>query len=370
MAEASPYHAVVVGGGFYGCSLAVALARQGGKVLLCEQEEALLTRASYNNQARVHNGYHYPRSVLTAVRSRVNFPRWVHDYRECVVDDFEKYYAIARRFSKVSAQQFRYMMQRVGAPLEPAPKRVSRLFNDALIEQVFTVREFAFDAARLRAMMEAELHDAGVEVSYSTRALKIAQDGEALRVTLLRDGHETAASGTHVFNCTYSHINELLAASGLPLIRLKHELAEMALVEMPEELRHLGVTVMCGPFFSCMPFPARGLHTLSHVRYTPHGSWQEVERTCPELRDFLSHKRPQSFYPYMLADAQRYMPSLSECRYVDSLWEIKTVLPQSEESDSRPILFKNDCGLKNLHCVMGAKIDNIFDALTECAHLA
>ncbi len=370
MAETAPYHAIIVGGGFYGCSLAVAIARQGGKVLLCEQEEALLTRASFNNQARVHNGYHYPRSVLTALRSRVNFPRWVNDYRGCVVDDFEKYYAIARRFSKVSAQQFRSMMQRINAPLEPAPKHVTKLFNSALIEEVFTVREFAFDAVKLRAMMEADLKEAGVEVMYRTRALKLAQDGASIRVTLLRDGHETAASATHVFNCTYSHINELLAASGLPLIRLKHELAEMALVEVPEVLRNLGITVMCGPFFSCMPFPARGLHTLSHVRYTPHGAWQETERTSPELRDFLNHKRPASHYPYMLADSQRYLPALSECRLVDSLWEIKTVLPQSEECDSRPILFKNNCGLKNLHCVMGAKIDNIFDALAECAHLA
>ena len=369
MAEA-PWHAIVVGGGFYGCSLAVAMARQGRKVLLVEQEENLLTRASYNNQARVHNGYHYPRSVLTAVRSRVNFPRWVKDYRACVVDEFEKYYAVARRFSKVSARQFRYMMQRVGAPLESAPQRVSRLFNDALIEEVFTVREYAFDAVKLRGMMEAQLREMGVEVWYKTSAIKVGQQGTDLKVDLLKDGHATAEVAVHVFNCTYSHINELLAASGLPLLRLKHELAEMALVEMPEELRNLGITVMCGPFFSCMPFPARGLHTLSHVRYTPHGSWQEIERTCPELRAFLAERRPESFYRMMIADSQRYMPLLKECRYVDSLWEIKTVLPQSEENDSRPILFKSDCGLRNLHCVMGAKIDNIFDALTECAQLA
>ncbi|MDB6138177.1 MAG: dependent oxidoreductase [Verrucomicrobiaceae bacterium] len=370
MPEAVPYHAVIVGGGFYGCSLAVALARQGGRVLLCEQEPALLTRASYNNQARVHNGYHYPRSVLTAVRSRINFPRWVKDYHGCVVDDFEKYYAIARRFSKVSSRQFRSMMQRIDAPLEFAPRHISRLFDAALVEDVFTVREFAFDAVKLRGMMEAGLQEAGVELACDTRALRLAQKGDAIQVTMLRNGHETAVSATHVVNCTYSHINELLAASGLPLIRLKHELAEMALVEMPEELRNLGVTVMCGPFFSCMPFPARGLHTLSHVRYTPHGSWQETDEPCSELRDFLTHKRPLSHYPYMLADARRYLPALGDCRHVDSLWEIKTVLPQCEECDSRPILFKSDCGLKNLHCVMGAKIDNIFDALSECASLA
>jgi hypothetical protein len=119
-----------------------------------------------------------------------------------------------------------------------------------------------------------------------------------------------------------------------------------------------------------MPFPARGLHTLSHVRYTPHGSWQDSVTTSHNLRPYLDSLRPPSNYRLMLADAQRYLPILHDCVYKDSLWEIKTVLPASEEDDSRPILFRRDCGLKNLHCVMGAKIDNIFDALTECDHPA
>jgi hypothetical protein len=127
---------------------------------------------------------------------------------------------------------------------------------------------------------------------------------------------------------------------------------------------------MCGPFFSLMPFPARGLHTLSHVRYTPHAAWDDSDAVHAAHENFKAGARPPSNYRFMLADAQRYMPSLAQCVQRDSLWEIKTVLPASEGDDSRPILFRRDCGLKNLHCVMGAKIDNIFDALAECAHLA
>ena len=67
----------------------------------------------------------------------------------------------------------------------------------------------------------------------------------------------------------------------------------------------------------------------------------------------------------MVRDAARYLPILNECRYVDSLWEIKTVLPRSERDDSRPILFQRHHGLANLHCVLGAKIDNIFDLMEE-----
>ena len=66
--------AVVVGGGFFGCKIAIELRRRGfSHVVLCERESALMRRASYANQARVHNGYHYPRSLVTAERSRRNF---------------------------------------------------------------------------------------------------------------------------------------------------------------------------------------------------------------------------------------------------------------------------------------------------------
>jgi len=64
---------LVVGGGFFGCSLAVHLRDAGGgEVVLVEVGAVLLQRASYTNQARVHTGYHYPRSLLSALRSRVN----------------------------------------------------------------------------------------------------------------------------------------------------------------------------------------------------------------------------------------------------------------------------------------------------------
>jgi glycine/D-amino acid oxidase-like deaminating enzyme len=48
---------VVIGGGFYGCSIAEFLANHGVQVVLLEQASELLTRASYNNQARLHGGY-------------------------------------------------------------------------------------------------------------------------------------------------------------------------------------------------------------------------------------------------------------------------------------------------------------------------
>lgn len=360
------YDVVVAGGGYFGCSIALALAEQGNRVLLCEARARLLERASYHNQARIHQGYHYPRSVLTALRSRVNFPHWVDGYRGCIVDDFDQYYAIARAHSKVSASQFSRFMGRIGAPLFPAPPEISSLFNPALTAQVWRVREYAFDAVKLRGMMEEKLAAAGVEVSLETPVARLESRGGGIAVYMEGPEGQLLVEAKHVFNTTYSQINPLLARSSLPGIRLKHELAEMALVEVPEPLQKSGITMMCGPYFSLMPFPALGKHTLSHVRYTPHASWQEDGHPPPQALAFESGARPPSAYRFMLADASRYIPLLRHCRQTGSLWEIKTVLPASEHDDSRPILFRRDAGMKNLHCVMGAKIDNIFDILREC----
>ena len=63
----------------------------------------------------------------------------------------------------------------------------------------------------------------------------------------------------------------------------------------------------------------------------------------------------------MRRDAERYVPALRECTYVRSLWEIKTILPQSGVNDSRPILFKRDPSSPNVISILGSKIDNIYD---------
>jgi glycine/D-amino acid oxidase-like deaminating enzyme len=359
------FDAVVIGGGFYGCSLALELRRALGRsVLVVEAGPDLLERASYVNQARVHNGYHYPRSLLTGLRSRVNFPRFSRDYRDCIDETFEKYYAIGRIGSHVTAEQFRIFCERIGAPVERAPKGIRQLFSPDLIEEVFRVRETAFDAVKLRARLRADLDLAGVEIRLSTEARRVSTGPSGLTLDLSGPGGNTTVTATRVYNCTYSRINRLLVASGLPVIPLKHELTEMALVEVPEPLRSLGITVMCGPFFSVMPFPARGLHSLSHVRYTPHCAWQD--EGSAEYRDpyaLLAGVARTSNVVHMLKDAARYLPLVGASRYRESLWEVKTVLPRSEVDDSRPILLREDHGLPGLTCVMGSKLDNVYDVL-------
>lgn len=361
--------AVVVGGGAFGAWLALDLARLGRRAVVLEREDALLRRASYNNQARVHNGYHYPRSILTGLRSRVNSGRFLTEFHDCVDTSFQMYYAVGRRMSNVTPAQFRIFCERIGAPLEVARDEVSNLFDRDTIAEVYKADEWGFDADALAARLGRALEEARVEVRTGVEALAVERlDGGPARLRVRAVERATGAplsfSGQWVFNCTYSNINTLLERSGLEKIALKQEFAEMALVRVPPILQHVGITVMCGPFFSVMPFPPRRLHTFSHVRYTPHHAWWDRETKVDNQAYFEGVPRRSNF-AFMQKDTQRYLPIAEAFRQEGSLWELKTILPQSESDDSRPILFKRDVGLPGLTCVLGGKIDNLYDMERE-----
>ncbi len=358
---------LIIGGGFYGLSIALFLRDELkiDNILVIEKESEMLTHASYVNQARVHNGYHYPRSVLTAFRSAVNFPRFCSDYDEAIVNDFDKYYGIARILSKVNAGQFENFVKKIGSDIEDSSADVSSLFNPKLVEKVFKVKEYAFDAHVLRDVLIKRVNSRpGITINNNEEVYRVLGDRSSIKVETSKGVY----FADKVFNCTYAQINNIHRKSGIPLVALKHELTEMCLVKLPKGMENFSITMMDGPFFSIMPFPSRGLHSLSHVRYTPHASWNDDENTPMERWDtykYFAENGIKSNYKKMYADVIRYIPSLKSMEYVDSIKEVKTVLRKSEGDDSRPILFKPHLGIHNYTCIMGGKVDNIYDAFDE-----
>lgn len=360
-------NACIIGGGFYGVVIALYLKRvkRFEVVKVFEKEPILLSRASSSNQARVHNGYHYPRSITTAYRSHQNFHRFCLDWRTCIHDDFESYYAIARRNSKVTQSQFARFCGQIGAPLEIADKEIHKLFNPVLVEAVYRVEECSFDSSKLRDWSEKELTSSRIEFQMGTTVRSAKRtEGGSVEVTM-RDGVGQIKSETFsaVFNCSYSGIGQVDQSIHNEEFRLKHEIAELALIDPPQELTEIGVTVMDGPFFSIVPFPARECHSLSHVRYTPHSNWLDSPGNSPY--DVLDMTRLETRVDRMIRDATRYIPAIAKSQYRESIFEVKTVLRKNESDDGRPILFSESSETPGLYSVLGGKIDNIYDILEE-----
>lgn len=267
-------------------------------------------------------------------------------------------YAISKRNSHVRANRFESVFQLMNAPIRAANSSQTALFDKDAIEAVFTCPEYAFNWIKLRQHLQSRMAENGVTVRLETEAHRVVQtQGSQLEIEL-SDGSMIAADT--VFNITYAQLNTLLRNSGLNLYPLKHELVEIALVTPPPELADLAVTVMDGPFFSLMPFPAEALYSLSHVRYSPHAAWIDTP-TDASAYATAAQLQHQSRWRHMVNDAARYMPCMKNTQWVRSLFEVKTVLIRNEFDDGRPILMEEHEQMPGLFSILGGKIDNIFD---------
>ena len=239
------------------------------------------------------------------------------------------------------------------------------LVDRKFISGIYETEEVAFDAVKLKEMMVQRALSSGVQIYLDTKVNNISSTiNKKINVTITQDCTKVQQyTADQVFNCTYSNINIINSNSGLEVIPLKHELTEMCLIELPEEIKNLSFTVMCGPFFSIMPFPSTQYSSFSHVRNTPHFVWEDTKKSKVYHSNKILQIKHSSNWKKMMNDAKKYIPIINKCVYKRSLWETKTKLPISTRDDSRPILFKLNHGINNYHCIMGGKIDNIYDVI-------
>ena len=321
------FDAIVIGGGFYGCIISIYLSQHKKlkKILIIESENDLMLRSSAINQARVHNGYHYPRSFSTAYRSRINFPKFVEIWQRSVKSDFTNIYAVAKKNSKITSPQFEKFCSEIGAKLKKANKNITTLFNENLISSAYETEEFVFDINEIRLWAKKELKQSNIKTIFRAQAESFEPvSGSELRLNVKNDKGNSFFHARYIFNCTYSGINKVNQKNEVLSVALKHEISEIALLKPPNQLKDMGITVIDGPFFSQMPFPSMNAYSLTHVRYTPHYSWIDKEGLNPyqELREY----RKFSNYDRMIRDACRYVPIISQSKYIESIFEIKTVL--------------------------------------------
>jgi hypothetical protein len=185
------------------------------------------------------------------------------------------------------------------------------------------------------------------------------ESGERIKLTFTQQEVDRQITARYVFNCSYSGLNQFHGEFPGTARQLVHEVTELALVKVPPILEGLGITVIDGPFFSLMPFPSRGLCSLSHVRYTPHRSWPD--RAGIDPYDKLQRYPRESRFERMQRDVTRFIPSAAELIYSESLFEIKTIMSRNSTNDGRPILLEKHPEIGACYSILGGKIDNIYD---------
>lgn len=366
------FDAVVVGGGIFGCYAALYLARQGRRVCLIEKEARLFRKASLVNQARLHSGYHYPRSLATAAMSDEHKERFTVEHRSFVHFSFEKFYAIDRFGSFTDPLQFERFCERLAIRCERIQEHP--LFNFQRLEALYRTEEYSFDPVLLGAFYTQNIeNESNVQVVLNAKISKVSALGSNWQLELDTLNGSRNLETPLVINATYAASNALNRLFGVREIDLTHEISEIAFITSPQ-FGDRGLTVMDGPFGSIMPYGQSGLLSLSSVAYTHHKiSYDNLPkfdcqisddpRCRPEAPGICTdcERRPPSNARKMLAQMSQYFADEVQFTYWHSYFTIKSKLKASQIDDGRPTEISLLREEPRFYCLFAGKINSIYE---------
>lgn len=364
------YDRIILGAGLYGLYSALFCGKKGQSVLVLECDSTPFRRATYINQARVHQGYHYPRSISTALKSAGYFERFNKDYDFCINREFNKVYATSSKYSWSNGEQFKKFCKDANIPCEEL--NPNRYFKQGMCDGAFMTREYTYDAMILRDYLLKELSELrNVEIRYGVNVRRIDKLQDAYELEL-DDGNKYRTG--YLLNATYASTNQILDMLGYEKFGIKYELCEIILCDVNENLRNYGFTIMDGPFFSIMPFGKTGIHSLTSVTFTPHttsydstptfGCQENSEGYCSpaHLGNCNDCKvKPKTAFPYMANLARKYLKDIYGFEYRESLFSMKPILMSSEIDDSRPTVVRVYSKNPTFVAVLSGKINTVYD---------
>ncbi len=364
------YDKIILGAGLYGLYSAFYCAKLGQTVLVLEYDPEPFMRATYINQARVHMGYHYPRSYSTAIKSANYFNRFNEDYGFCVHSSFDQIYATSNTFSWTDAEQFQKFCKDANIRCDEVP--VKKYFKDGMCDGAFLTQEYTYDAQILKQFFLDELKKlSNVTIKYSMRIDKLEKTNTHYTI-IAKDLEEYKTD--FLLNATYASVNQILQLLDYEPFRIKYELCEIIICDIDKKLKDIGLTIMDGPFFSIMPFGKTGYHSLTSVTFTPHKtSFEKLPNfECQNnSKGYCSPKqlgncnlcpaKPESAWNYMSSLAKKYIQDEFKFDYKFSLFSMKPILKASEIDDSRPTVVKYFSKGPTFVSVLSGKINTVYD---------
>lgn len=314
----------VVGGGVFGATIAIDLARASADVELFEARSDIVDGSSARNQARLHSGYHYPRSAATAAAARAAAEPFAERFPQAIRRSAQHWYVVAPG-SKVSPADYLAFLDDTGLPYQVAggragPDRPAQVHTADLVVRV---PEAFVDVPVLRRLLRGDLARSGVTV---------------------HTGHRVDAAEVAGFDAT------VWATYGTPWPQpLRFEVCEVALLGLGRYGEESFV-VVDGDFVSLDPHGR--IHALYDVTHSVHhvsiGTQPEIP---PEYADLIARngvvRSPLSHIDQMIESASRYLWGLHPggmhtSIYHGSMWSLRAVLPDVDSTDERPTLVRRD----------------------------
>jgi hypothetical protein len=267
----------VVGAGLQGAAAALELASTGIKVDLYEREPACVSRASAQNECKIHLGYVFAKDTSLATarvlsKGAFNFAplmrRWLGDdfdkisvsapfhylvHKDSIVpvDELARFYEAVYAINLEDQENGDYL----GATVASAPTLVSGreddgLYNPARVQAVFRTHELGIDPQQLAALVRLRLAaQPDIRVITDAVVAEVQPSSDEVRLAFDHAGARHSESYDHVVNTAWDGRLALDAKINLVpnrpwSFRVKHFLR----LEVDRTLEMPSTTIVLGPF--------------------------------------------------------------------------------------------------------------------------
>lgn len=357
-----PPAVAVLGGGMFGCVVALALADAGLRATIFERKSEIMEGASKNNQNRLHLGFHYPRDLATARQCAAGFDRFMKTFPTSISGDFPNAYFVALSGSLTSPAEYLEFCDAAGLSYTPFdvahyPTEVRGCAIGLLCQEV------VYDCGVLKSLLASAIErNPKIELRCKAEVSSLARESGAYRLSV--SGSTEPVWFDAVINCCYADINRLTAACGHPIQNYQFEYTAISIVE--SDLPRQGITVMDGPFMTLLPYGKSDLSLLYHSAHsvvaTSIAPMLDPQWRDPETAPFSSLNR-EGFFETMKHACGELVPVLARARLAGFLEGPRMVLPYREKDDARPS-FVQDYGNGYL-TVFSGKIDHCIEVAED-----
>lgn len=332
----------VVGAGFYGCYLAYKLKNKypKSKILLFEKEKKILSQSALNNQYRLHQGFHYPRSEKT-IRQTFNGEKiFKEEFKKYIFYPKKNIYAIHKN-SKISFNDYKKVYKRLNIPFNELSKNKYSFYFEKPehIEGAILTSEGVILLDKLYKDFKKK-YLKNINIFTNTEVTNINNKG------FLKTDNKKNYSLDLIFNTT--NINPNLGLKN-KYFKLKYEIAVMAYVKNFYN-RNIAITIMDGNFISVYPLNSN-LTSLSSVKFTPVFKTKSVKR----LIKFKNSINPKNYSNLIINDIRKYLKIPKKVNVTKMTFSPKVKLIKDTGSKRIATFYKE----KKIISIMCGKLDAV-----------
>jgi hypothetical protein len=359
----------VVGAGWYGCHIALALKKIGHEITLFERNEDIFCQISGKFGVRLHAGPHYPRSKETRRSCQRGLEDFNQSYPELIVRHSHSVYGLGDidangEPSKVGKDIFLAVGQECKAYKEIVPEE----FGYRNLITAFDIDEPTIAVGkRLRETFRNYLNEANIKIFFNYDARIINNRSDKV---IISDGQSTDFFD-YVVNAT--SYQDLLQDIPPPFeVEVVYQPCLALTYEDKNITLPFSFIVMDGWFPCLMPYndqfekDIRHRHyILTHGKWTIMGSFQNAE----DAKDLLANLSEDFIHKEIKSNCEqqimRFMPDFkNRFNYLGWKGEVLAKIKTNKEFRSA-VTYETH---RVIHIIPG-KVSNIFDASSEVISL-